>query len=62
MRKKEEEINRPVFAVKYDPRLPSIESIQARHWRSMIGQNKYLNEVFNWPPNLAIIHPNASYS
>ena len=50
VRKKEEDIKRPVFAVKYDPRLPSIEALQAKHWRSMIGQNKYLNEVFEKPP------------
>ena len=50
VRKKEEDIKRPVFAVKYDPRLPSIEALQAKHWRSMIGQNKYLNEVFKKPP------------
>ena len=24
--------NRPVFALTYDPRLPAIKSIQAKHW------------------------------
>ena len=42
--------NRPVFAVKYDPRLPSIQSIQSKHWRSMINQDPYLSEVFPKPP------------
>ena len=37
--KKEEDNKRPVFSFKYDPRLTSIETIQARHWRSMIGHN-----------------------
>ena len=27
--------NRPVFSVEYDPRLPHIQPIQAKHWRSM---------------------------
>ena len=41
---------RPVFAAKYDPRLPSIQKVQAKHWRAMITQNKYLAEVFVEPP------------
>ena len=41
---------RPVFALKYDPRLPPIQSIQAKHWRSMVAQDPYLSEVFNQPP------------
>ena len=27
---------RPVFALTYDPRLPPIQSIQAKHWRAMV--------------------------
>ena len=41
---------RPVFALTYDPRLPAIQSIQAKHWRSMVGQDPYLSEVFEQPP------------
>ena len=41
---------RPVFAVKYDPRLPSITNIQTKHWRSMTFQDKYMEEVFPQPP------------
>ena len=41
---------RPVFALTYDPRLPPIQSIQAKHWRSMVGQDPYLSEVFSQPP------------
>ena len=41
---------RPVFAVTYDPRLPAIQNIQAKHWRSMISQDPYLSEVFQQPP------------
>ena len=42
--------NRPVFAVKYDPRLPALQQMQAKHWRAMVGQNQYLSEVFKQPP------------
>ena len=42
--------NRPVFAIKYDPRLPPLQKIQAKHWRAMIGQDKYLSDVFKQPP------------
>ena len=49
MRNKAKE-ERPIFITKYDPRLPSVQSIQLKHWRSMIKQNKYLEEVFKEPP------------
>ena len=42
---------RPVFAVTYDPRLPSITNLQAKHWRTMVNRNQYLAEVF--PPPLS---------
>ena len=35
--------NRPVFVVSFDPRLPSIPNIPRKHWRSMVGQEPYLN-------------------
>ena len=41
---------RPVFAVKYDPRLPLISPITNKHWRSMIVQDEYLKQVFKEPP------------
>ena len=31
-------------------RLPSIPSIQNKHWRSMVSQNPYLAEVYPEPP------------
>ena len=34
-------------------RLPAIQSIQAKHWRSMVGQDPYLSEVFVQPPLIA---------
>ena len=39
----------PVFALKYNPRLPSISNIQAKHWRSM-SNDPYMKEVFPQPP------------
>ena len=41
---------RQVFVVTYDPRLPSVISIQAKHWRLMVNRNTYLAEVFPSPP------------
>ena len=41
---------RPVFAVSYDPRLPAIPSVQAKHWRTMVSQDSHLKEVFPLPP------------
>ena len=45
-----EKTKRPIFAVRYDPRLPGIQNIQAKHWRSMTGSDMYLKEVFPVPP------------
>ena len=51
--KKQETSKRPIFALKYDPRLPSIPAIHAKHWRAMVSQDKYLNDVFPEPPLVA---------
>jgi hypothetical protein len=42
--------NRPVFVVCYDPRLPSLPKITTIHWRSMVGEDSYLESVFPEPP------------
>ena len=47
---KKVQTKRPVFAVTYDPRLPSITNLQAKHWRSMVSRDKYLGDVFPSPP------------
>ena len=47
---KRQEGKRPVFALTYDPRLPQIQAIQAKHWRSMVSQDPYLHEVYSQPP------------
>ena len=47
---KSEKEKRPVFAVTYDPRLPSISGIVNKHHRSMVSQDEYLKGVFKSPP------------
>ena len=47
---KREDNKRPVFAITYDLRLPSITSLQAKHWRTMANRDKYLGGVFPSPP------------
>ena len=43
---------RSVFAITYDPRLPSITKVVTKHWRSMT-QDPYLKDVFPLPPLVA---------
>ena len=50
--KKENKI-RPIFATKYDPRLPSLTTIQNKHWRSMVKSDQHLAKVFPEPPMTA---------
>ena len=40
----------PVFALKYDPRLPAVQQIVGKHWRSMTGQVRHLKECIPLPP------------
>ena len=47
---KQDKIKRPVFALAFDLRLPTVQSLQAKHWRTMTSRNKYLKEVFPSPP------------
>ena len=49
IRKKQKNSKRPIFALKYDPRLPSISNIQSKHWTSMTSQNNTWQKFF---PNL----------
>ena len=44
---------RPVFVASFDPRLPSLESITMKHWRSMNRMDPHLAEVFPEPPLIA---------
>ena len=45
--------SRPVFVALYDPRMPNIPNITRKHWKSMITQDKYLEDVFPKPPLVA---------
>ena len=56
--KNKEKEKRPVFALNYDPRLPSIQQIQAKHHRSMVNQDQYLAKVFPKPPLTAFRREN----
>ena len=47
---RDKNIKRPVFAVKFDPRMPSIGPITNKHWRAMIVQDEHLKNVFKEPP------------
>ena len=44
---------RPVYAVPWDPRLPNLQSLQSKHWRSMTISSPYLREVYPGPPMIA---------
>ena len=50
---KKKKYKRPVFAITFDPRLPSLQSIGAKHWRAMTAQDQHLQEVFPDPPLIA---------
>ena len=43
----------PVFALKYDPWMPAIQTIQAKHWRTMKAQDQHITDVFKQPPLVA---------
>ena len=47
---KQKNKNRPIFATKFDPRLPHIQNLQNKHWRAMVKKDQYLAEVFPQPP------------
>jgi hypothetical protein len=44
---------RPVWVTLWDPRLPSLQAINQKHWRTMTTTDPYLNEVFPQPPLIA---------
>ena len=47
---KQKNTSRPVFAVTYDPRLPDIQKIVGKHWRSVSNSDQYFKEVYPKPP------------
>ena len=44
---------RVVFSIKYDPRLPSLANIVKKHHRTMIEEDPCLKEVLKHPPLVA---------
>ena len=48
---RQKKTNGPIFAHTYDPRLPPMAQIQARHWRTMVHRNSYLSEVYQTTTN-----------
>ena len=47
----------PVCVVSWDPRLPSIDSIQQKHYRAMTSLDPYLKEVYPQAPIVAYKRP-----
>ena len=41
---------RPAFVANFDPRLPDIQNILNKHWRSISGLDLYFSEVYPKPP------------
>ena len=35
----------PIFATKYDPRMTALQPIIAKHWRSMVLQDKHVEKI-----------------
>ena len=48
---------RPIAVVSWDPRLPSIDAIQQKHYRAMTSLDPYLKEVFPEAPIIAYRRP-----
>ena len=57
VKEKQKGSKNPVFVVKFYPRLPSIPTIGAKHWRSMVAQDQYLAKCFPEPPLAAYGRP-----
>ena len=48
---------RPISVVSWDPRLPSIDAIQKKHYRTMTSIDPYLKEVYPEVPLVAYRRP-----
>ena len=44
--KKKADQKRPVFVLDYDPRMPPMQNIQAKHWRAMAAQDQHLARMY----------------
>ena len=52
---------RPISVVSWDPRLPSIDAIQNKHYRAMTSLDPYLKEVYPEAPFVAYKRPKNIY-
>ena len=50
---RQKQTERPVLVLPYDPRLPPVQNILAKHWISMAYQDSHLKSVFKEPPLIA---------
>ena len=48
---------RPVFVIRYDPRLPSVNNIVKKHWRSMTASDPHMKSIYPQPPLIAYKRP-----
>ena len=48
-----QQTRRPIHVVTYDPRLPQVQQIHNKHWRSMKVLDPRMSEVFPEPPMVA---------
>ena len=53
----EKSTGRAIFVVTFDSRLPSVQKIIKKHWRTMVKNDPHLKEVFPDPPLVAYRKP-----
>ena len=46
-------LQRPLWVVSWDPRLPDLQAITNKHWRTMTTQDEHLKQTFPEPPMVA---------
>ena len=49
MKRKTQE-DRPILSLQFDPKMPAVQPMLLKHYRSMISQDSYRKEVFSQPP------------
>ena len=54
---REKSTGRAIFVVTFDTRLPSVQKIIKKHWRTMVQNDPHLKEVFPAPPLVAYRKP-----
>ena len=54
---REKSTGRAIFVVTFDTRLPSVQKIIKKHWRTMVKNDPHLKDVFPSPPLVAYRKP-----